>query len=45
LTSMRVVWVLQASSSRRKLKSVETVGKVEREQGPFTKLRVILVGN
>jgi hypothetical protein len=42
---MRVVRLLHAASSQEKLNSVETVGKVVWEQGPFSKLRVILVGN
>jgi hypothetical protein len=42
---MRVVRLLYAASSREKLNSVETIGKVVREQGPFSKLRVILVGD
>jgi hypothetical protein len=42
---MRVVRVLQAASSRKKLISGETIGKVVWEQGPFSKLHVKLVGN
>jgi hypothetical protein len=42
---MRVVRVLHASSSWEKLISDETIGEVVREQGPFSKLRVLLVGN
>jgi hypothetical protein len=45
MISMRVVRVLQAASSRKILSSIETVGEVVREQGPFSKLRLILVGN
>jgi hypothetical protein len=45
LISMQVVRLLLAASSREKLNAIETVGKVVREQGPFSKLRVILVGN
>jgi hypothetical protein len=40
-----VVRVLQAASSRKKLSSSDTFGKIVWEQGPFSKLRVILVGN
>jgi hypothetical protein len=40
-----VVWVLQAASSRKKLISCETIVKVVWEQGPFSKLHVILVEN
>jgi hypothetical protein len=42
---MRVVWVLQVASSRKKLISGKTIGKVVREQGPFSKQLVILVKN
>jgi hypothetical protein len=42
---MRVIRLLRASSSRKNLISGETIGKVVREQGSFSKLRVILVGN
>jgi hypothetical protein len=45
LISMRVVQVLQAASSRKKLINGKTIGKDVREQGPFSKLHVILVGN
>jgi hypothetical protein len=45
LISMRVVRVLQAASGWKKLNSVEIVGEVVQEQGPFSKLCVILVGN
>jgi hypothetical protein len=44
LTSMRVVRVLQAASSWKKLIG-ETIGKVVWEQDPFKNLRVILVEN
>jgi hypothetical protein len=42
---MWVVRVLQVASSRKKLISGETIGKVVREQDPFSKIRVILVRN
>jgi hypothetical protein len=37
--------VLKAASSLKKLISDETIGKVVWEQGPFSKLCIILVGN
>jgi hypothetical protein len=42
---MQVVWVLQAASGRENLNSVETIVEVVREEGPFSKLRLILVEN
>jgi hypothetical protein len=40
---MRVVWLLHAASSQKKLNSIDNVDKVAQEQGPFSKLRIILV--
>jgi hypothetical protein len=45
LISVQVVQVLQASSSQGKLISGETISMVVREQDPFSKLCIILVGN
>jgi hypothetical protein len=42
---VQVVQVLQASSSQGKLISGETISMVVREQDPFSKLCIILVGN
>jgi hypothetical protein len=38
---MLVVWLIHAASSREKMSSIKTVGKVVWEQGPFSKLCVI----
>jgi hypothetical protein len=42
LISVRVVWVLQAASSRS---SSETIDMVVWMQGPFNKLHIILAEN